>query len=128
MKSIRIPKKSGNDFSKEDYACIDGTREENILCAVVALFSNSSADITPEDFIYICKKLLSLCVSIKGLKINYDERPELKGSRLAEDIESLKGTKLHLTKRTINKIAAYLSDDDPEFCTAVTNEFATVEA
>jgi len=126
MQSINIEPEvriDPNDY----HNLIEGEREENILCAFLGLTINPNMRVTPEQFFSVYKTMVQYAYA--GININTTVQKHLDGTKIIEEIRSLKGSEYQLLDRKICvKIARFLTNDNVQFCKELDNVFFKFEA
>ena len=106
---------------------IKGAYEENIFCAFLGLIADPEMFLTAKEWVTFYRAMVSWVFG--GVKIELKSQPHLEGTKILEDIHTLRGKRLCLFDRLVfQKIVAFLSGDNTEFCKEADNEFTKFEA
>jgi hypothetical protein len=101
---------------------IEGTIEENIICALIALSMKPTNRFNAAGFFNRYKTFCD--IADQGARVDFSVSSDLKGQPVSKDIKSLKGKRpLIFSRETIRKIAYFISGGNQDFCAALDEEF-----
>jgi len=126
--AIQILPETKNRISIENYTELPGTRDENILCALLVNTCASTIPITPDSFLYLYNWF---AVTLhKGIKIDFSKCPSLENSQLVNDALRLKGyeTDSLLNRNSCTRIANLISNENEVFAKELDFVYTNFEA
>lgn len=109
------------------FKSINGTLEEKIFCAFMAVCANPNVCVNAEEFLSIYIQLTQMAFA--GITIDCSQQKVIEGTKLAEDIHLLKGNHVNLLQEdVILNIAKFLSRNNATFCDELKAEIAIYES
>lgn len=109
------------------YNLIEGTREENIFCALLGLGADPKVPLSAEQFLKVYIKMAKWVFN--GISNDYKKQPHLEGSKLLADISALKGVENNLLERSVFlRITDFLTSGNKQFCAEAGDKFTEFES
>ena len=113
--TIQITPETKKRISIDNYTNISGTKNENILCALIVNLCASTNPITAKNFLTLYNWLVPTLH--QGINIDLELHPLMQDSSLLKEALSLRGdvTENLINRESCLKIANFISNDDKNF-------------
>ncbi len=124
---IQITSETRRRISLDNYKELTGTKNENILCAIIVNVGTIGVPLTAENFLMLYNWMVGTLH--QGIVIDFSLHPHMKGSLLLKEARLMKGNKTeNLIKRdSCIKIANFISDNNEIFAKELDSSYTEFE-
>lgn len=125
--TIQITSDTKERISLYNYETLSDKRQENIICALMVNLCASTNPIPAKDFLALYNWFVGTLY--QGIIIDFNVYPQIKDSKLYEDVTSLAGDKSEnlINRDSVMRVASLISCNDEAFAKALDFAYAEFE-